>query len=144
MSSDKYSGKYFCDELLERSVEVLKPVISEHNIEAITFVPSLRSDIVNNIAERIADRCHILLVPLLQKSIAKQQKYMENSSFQCENAVKSFSLRPDAVVPKKILLIDDIVDSGWTLTVCGYRLMEAGCEEVYPFALANSAKGYNL
>ena len=35
--------------------------------------------------------------------------------------------------------IDDIVDSRWTLTVCGYKLMEAGCEKVFPFALADSS-----
>ena len=41
---------------------------------------------------------------------------------------------------KRVLLVDDVVDSRWTLTVCGYRLMEAGCEEVYPFALADSSQ----
>jgi ATP-dependent DNA helicase RecQ len=44
------------------------------------------------------------------------------------------------VVPEKVLLVDDIVDSRWTLTVCGYRLMEHGCREVYPFALADSSQ----
>ena len=38
-----------------------------------------------------------------------------------------------------ILLIDDVVDSRWTFTVCGYRLMEAGAENIYPFALADSS-----
>lgn len=40
---------------------------------------------------------------------------------------------------KGLLLMDDMVDSRWTLTVCGYRLMEAGAERVYPFALADSS-----
>ena len=40
---------------------------------------------------------------------------------------------------KGLLLMDDMVDSRWTLTVCGYRLMEAGAEKVYPFALADSS-----
>ncbi len=141
---DKYKGTEFCDELLRRSVEVLKPIIEENKIEAITCVPSLRSNIVNNFAERLAVRLNLPFFTLLQKKAAAQQKLMENSSHQCANAFKSFSLVPNLTVPEKILLIDDIVDSGWTLAVCGYRLMEGGAKEVYPFALANSAKGYNL
>lgn len=141
---DKYAGKKFCDELLKRSVEVIKPVLKEHGISFITCVPSLRSDIVADLAERIADMCNVTFVQLLQKADTKQQKYMENSSYQCENAYKSFTLIPRSAIPERVLLVDDIVDSGWTLAVCGYRLMEGGCVEVYPFALANSAKGYNL
>ena len=43
-------------------------------------------------------------------------------------------------MPQRVLLVDDVVDSRWTMTVCGYRLMEAGCAEVYPFALADSSQ----
>ena len=46
---------------------------------------------------------------------------------------------PNTEMPERVLLVDDVVDSRWTLTVCGYRLMEAGCEAVYPFALADSS-----
>lgn len=141
---DKYSedGK-FCDELLERSVEVLKPIIANCSIQAITCVPSLRSDIVINFAELVAQKCGIPFIMLLQKTAAQQQKFMENSAHQCENAYKSFSLISEVTLPERIILIDDIVDSGWTFTVCGYRLMEGGCKEVYPFALASSTKKDN-
>jgi ATP-dependent DNA helicase RecQ len=36
------------------------------------------------------------------------------------------------------LLVDDIVDSRWTLTVIGAALRAAGSGEVYPFALAQA------
>ena len=42
-------------------------------------------------------------------------------------------------MPQKLILVDDVVDSKWTLTVCGYLLMQAGCEQVIPFALADSS-----
>ena len=32
-----------------------------------------------------------------------------------------------------------MVDSRWTLTVCSYKLLENGANEVYPFALSNTA-----
>ena len=138
---DKYSGQNrFCDELVGKSAEVLKPLIKEKGISHITCVPSLRSNIVKDFAERLAESCGIPFVNLLQKTKAQQQKYMQNSAHQCANAFNSFSVMQNVSPPSKLLLIDDVVDSGWTLTVCGYKLMERGAEEVYPFALADSSE----
>ena len=38
-----------------------------------------------------------------------------------------------------VLLVDDIVDSAWTLTEIGRVLRRAGAPLVYPVALATSA-----
>jgi ATP-dependent DNA helicase RecQ len=35
-----------------------------------------------------------------------------------------------------VLLVDDLRDSGWTLTEVASRLREAGAGPVYPFVLA--------
>ena len=141
VSRDKYSGKgRFCDELVGRSAKVLTPLIQKAGITHITCVPSLHSTIVPDFAKRLADRCGIPFIECLQKEPAPQQKHMENSSHQCANAFRSFSVKEDVHIPKKVLLVDDMVDSKWTLTVCGYRLMECGCQEVYPFALADSSQ----
>ena len=138
---DKYSGlNRFCDELVGKSTQVLKPLIKEHGITHITCVPSLRSNIVKDFAERLAASCGVPFVNLLQKSKAQQQKHMQNSAHQCANAFNSFSAVKDVTPPAKLLLVDDVVDSGWTLAVCGYKLMERGAEEVYPFALADSSE----
>jgi len=40
----------------------------------------------------------------------------------------------------QVILVDDVVDSRWTLTACGHYLCEGGCVEVYPFALADSSQ----
>jgi ATP-dependent DNA helicase RecQ len=64
---------------------------------------------------------------------------MKNSSHQCENALKSFCINKNANIPKRTILIDDIVDSRWTLTVCGDILMNSGCKKIIPFALADSS-----
>ena len=52
----------------------------------------------------------------------------------------SFHIKEGVSLPKNILLVDDMVDSKWTFTVCGYRLMENGAEKVFPFALADSSR----
>ena len=138
----KYSAeKRFCDELVERGAEVVQALAKEKGITHITCVPSLRSDLVPDYARRLAKACGLPFVELLHKSSADQQKTMENSSHQCANAFQSFSvLNGVQTLPRKVLLVDDMVDSKWTLTVCGCRLMEKGCQEVYPFALADSSQ----
>ena len=141
VSRDKYSKQgRFCDELVGRSAEVLLPIVRSARITHITCVPSLRSNLVPDFAKRLADKLKIPFIDLLQKTPASQQKYMENNAHQCANAFRSFSVINGAKVPKRVLLVDDMVDSKWTLTVCGYRLMEHGCEAVYPFALADSSQ----
>ena len=138
---DKYgASKRFCDELVGKSAKVLKPIVDENKIEYLTCVPSLRSNIVCDFSKRLAESLGLTFVELLKKSDTRQQKEMQNSSYQCGNAMRSFSLLPGAVVPNKVLLVDDVVDSRWTLTVCGYYLSEGGCEEIYPFALADSSQ----
>lgn len=135
----KYSkDKRFCDKLLERSVEVLSHVIQEKQISHVCYVPSLRSEIVRDFAKRLSSALGLDFLDVLRKKETAQQKQMENSNHQCANAYRAFFLVPNVRLPKNILLVDDMVDSRWTLTVCGYRLMEAGAEKVYPFALADS------
>lgn len=136
----KYSSeKRFCDELVGKSAQMLRPFVKEHGITHICPVPSLRSDLVSDFAIRLAEALKLEYGDILKKSPAKQQKEMENSAHQCANAYLSFSVKENASVPWNILLVDDVVDSKWTFTVCGYRLMEAGAENIYPFALADSS-----
>ena len=40
-----------------------------------------------------------------------------------------------------VLLVDDIIDSGWTMTVIAALLRQAGSDEVYPVALATTRPG---
>lgn len=130
----------FCDQLVGKTVEILRPFIQEHEITHICCVPSLRSELVKDFAIRVAEALKLEFADILKKTPAQQQKEMENSAHQCANAYQSFFIKENVTVPRNILLIDDIVDSKWTFTVCGYRLMEAGAENIYPFALADSSK----
>ena len=118
---------------------MLRPFVGEHGITHVCPVPSLRSGIVADFTRRLAASLKLEYTELLVKTEAVPQKRMENSAHQCENAYRSFHVAGSSVVPKNILLVDDVVDSQWTLTVCGFRLMEAGAENVYPFALADSS-----
>lgn len=137
----KYRDNRFDDKLVNRSAEILSPFIDLHEITALTYVPSLRSDIVKDFAERLAERLQLPCLELIEKKEARKQKEMANSSFQLKNALKSFRLAEDVEeddIPENILLVDDVVDSKWTITVCGSILTDAGAAHVYPFVLASA------
>ena len=143
------AGKYpppgmperFDDQLVSKAAGVLSPLIKEQAIHHITYVPSLRSNLVRNFTMSLANKSGLQFVELLEKTPAPQQKEMENSSYQYRNADDSFNIIKETSMPVKVILVDDVVDSKWTLTVCGYKMMERGCKEVYPFALADSSHG---
>ena len=137
---DKYRGERFRDELIRKSAKVLKKLAADGGITHLAFVPSLRSGLVKDLAVRLADACGLQLLDVLKKSAAPPQKEQQNSAHQCRNAYTSFGIAAEACIPYHILLIDDIVDSGWTLTACGQLLRERGALSVTPFALADSSE----
>ncbi|MGI6878130.1 RecQ family ATP-dependent DNA helicase [Microbacterium sp. gxy059] len=62
-----------------------------------------------------------------------------NSAFRLRAVHDAFALTPeqaDAVRGRVVLLVDDLVVSRWTLTVCARALRRAGADAVLPFALA--------
>jgi ATP-dependent DNA helicase RecQ len=108
----------------------------------VTSVPSLRHDIVPDFAKRLATR---LLLPY-REALSKthdtpQQKTMENGPQQERNVSDTFIADASSVQPGPVLLVDDMVDSRWTFTVCGIALRRAGAAAVYPIALADTSVG---
>ena len=63
---------------------------------------------------------------------------MENSFHQAHNLDGAFSVAPWAGIGGPVLLIDDVVDSGWTFTVVAAQLRQAKSGPVYPLALASN------
>jgi len=63
---------------------------------------------------------------------------MYNSFHQAKNLDGVFSIEGSYDGP--VLLIDDIIDSGWTVTVISALLKRAGVSHVYPVALATTGK----
>jgi ATP-dependent DNA helicase RecQ len=62
---------------------------------------------------------------------------MANSAQQARNVDGSLEIR--GLVPEgPVLLVDDMVDSRWTLTVAAWLLRSHGSGEVWPLALAQA------
>ncbi len=60
---------------------------------------------------------------------------MANSTQQARNLDGSLDIR-QAVPQGPVLLVDDMVDSRWTLTVAAWLLRQHGSGPVWPLALA--------
>ena len=134
----KYLDGYFSDELVDASVKILSEFIKNNNIEWITPVTSKRHpQLVPDFAKRLADRLGIGYFEGIKKLDAEEQKKFENSDGQYKNANNSFEIIQ--VKKENILLVDDMVDSRWTFTVCTIKMREMGSGDIYPFALANTA-----
>lgn len=136
----KYQRGEFSGELIEVSCERLTKFIAENNITWITYIPSLNHPhLVKDFAESIALHFQLPIKDAIIKvRNTVEQKTLINSVQQFQNAYGSFECT-DEVLEGNVLLIDDMVDSRWTLTVCSYKLLENGANEVYPFALSNTA-----
>lgn len=141
VATGKYKDNYFDDELVKASADLLKEWIDENDIKSLTYVPSLRRpELVRSFAIRLAEKLGIKCYNSIDKvSNAVEQKTLKNSFDQYENAWNSFEITED--ISGNVLLVDDMVDSRWTMTICGYKLMQRGAAKVFPFALSNSAGG---
>ena len=134
----KYLDGYFSDELVDASAKILSEFIKNNNIEWITPVTSKRHPkLVPDFARRLADKLDIGYFEGIKKFNAEEQKKFENSDGQYRNANDSFEIIQ--VKKENILLVDDMVDSRWTFTVCAMKMRENGSGDIYPFALANTA-----
>lgn len=68
------------------------------------------------------------------------QKNQQNRFHQCSNLDGAFELK-NGIPTTPVLLVDDIIDSGWTLTVLAALLRQAGSGPVFPVVLASTSTG---
>jgi ATP-dependent DNA helicase RecQ len=127
------------------------------------------AELVRDFAQRLAAGLGLPFVAALYKRHgARPQKEMQNSAMQLRNVLKAFQVlavpdqapagvaglmrgierlvrqarlpEPTAPLPcRPVLLVDDMVDSGWTLTLASVLLRHHGSGPVYPFALAKAS-----
>lgn len=106
----------------------------------VTCVPSLNHPtLVPEFAGRLAAALDLPFVPSVRKLRASEpQKVMQNSFQQARNLDGVFAVDPWRGMKGPVLVVDDMVDSGWTFTVVAALLREAGSGPVYPLALADT------
>jgi ATP-dependent DNA helicase RecQ len=144
VKTGKYGGGGFDDQLVQAVAEMLESYWQPAMTPTwVTAVPSLRAPgLVPDFAQRLAKRLGLAYREALEKiADTPPQKTMQNSHHQAQNALTSFRSISDAVLPEPVFLVDDMVDSRWSMTVCGLILTEAGSGPVVPLALGETSKG---
>ncbi len=140
VSEGKYRDRHFDQHLVVAAAHLIRSYWEGAGPDWITAVPSRREtfgSIVPDFAARLAAELHLpFSMALSKEQDTAEQKRMQNSTQQVLNIASAFKTIPTAVRPGRVLLVDDFVDSGWTLTVCGVLLRQAGSGLVLPFALA--------
>ncbi len=139
--ADNKHTRHFCDELVDAVVEMItkrwQPTPSP---DWVCCVPSINHpQLVTDFAQRLANKLKIPFINAVIKTKANQpQKGQQNRFHQCRNLDGAFSIH-QPIPNGAVLLVDDIVDSGWTLTVIAALLQQAGSGVVFPVALASTS-----
>ena len=136
----KYDLGQFEDQLVEAAVGLIRDRWKLDPFpEWVTAIPSLRHPgLVYDFAARLAAALHLRFVRALSRTgESPEQKLMANSSMQARNVAGTLTVN-DHVMSGAVLLVDDIIDSGWTLTLAGWLLRQRGSGIVYPFTLARA------
>lgn len=143
MVADQKHAGHFGDDLVEATAEMIRERWQPQPAPTwVTCVPSrnhpeLVPDFSARLARRIGIQFHAAVVKVRDN---QAQKLQQNRFHQCRNLDGVFAV-VDPVPVGPVLLVDDIVDSGWTLTVASALLRQAGCAAVWPVALAATSAG---
>ena len=132
----------FDDELVGAAMDLIRNRWSEAaRVAWVTCIPSNRHpNLVPDFAARLAAALGVPFHAVIQKTRdTEPQKEMENRYHQCNNLDGAFTVQRGALPKGAVLLVDDVVDSAWTLTLAAALLRQAGTAAVYPFALATTS-----
>lgn len=136
----KYRDGSFAEELVVACVQMIREWNPDPAPTWVTCVPSLRHpDLVPSFATRVAAALNLPFHLVIAKTDSRpEQKTMANSTQQARNIDGSLALNGQAISRGPVLLIDDMVDSRWTLTVSAWLLRKGGSGEVWPMALSQT------
>jgi ATP-dependent DNA helicase RecQ len=134
-------------ELAAAVVEVLKAWARGENAWAqrpagVVAVGSRRHpQLVHSLAEHIATIGRLPLLGVLTSVRSGAESFRGNSAQRVRALHDAFVVSPEladgiAAHPGPLLLVDDLVDSGWTMTLAGRALRQAGADSILPLALA--------
>ena len=137
----KYRDRRFSDDLVRACVNLVREWAPQPAPAWVTCIPSRRHpNLVPDFARRLADALGLPFHAVLEKTDDRpEQKTMANSSQQARNIDGSLAVTGAALPDGPVLLVDDMVDSRWTITVAAWLLTSRGSGPVYPLALASTA-----
>ena len=128
----------FDDQLVDACVQLVERWDPQPAPAWVTCVPSRRHPrLVPDFVRRLASVLGLPFHAVLDRTRERpEQKLMANSTQQALNVDGSLEVRVQPS-PQPVLLVDDIVGSGWTLAVAAWQLRRHGSGEIWPLALSS-------
>jgi ATP-dependent DNA helicase RecQ len=129
------------DDVFGAVVEVLRSWGWERRPTAVAAVPSrTRPRLVCSLAERVATVGRLGWLGAVERTRWPERPVPRTNSAQRVKTLHgAFGLTPSQkaeAAGAAVLLVDDLVDSGWTMALVARELRRAGAERVLPLALA--------
>ncbi len=138
------NGGDFPDFLLRLTLKAFRKTFGNKRFDYVLYVPPTHSgDLVKNFAAKFAS---VIKVPISHKLVkvreTSEQKVFQNGWLKQENVMDAFSyLSPEEINGKRIVLLDDIFDSGATMKEIGKMLTAMGAKTIVPIAIAKTVGG---
>ncbi|MFN0026966.1 MAG: RecQ family ATP-dependent DNA helicase [Acidimicrobiales bacterium] len=139
--SGRISEGCFDEQLISAAADLITRRWQPHPAPTwVTFVPSRHDpDPVADLARRLAAMLDLPCEDVVVNGRHRPPQHeWHNSVQQWANVRHAFAVGV-AVPSGPVLLVDDVVDSRWTLTAVGRLLLMAGAGPVFPFVLADTA-----
>ncbi len=141
----RFEDERFDDELVDAAAALVSSWGPDPAPAWVTAVPSLRHpELVHDFAERLAAKLGLpygAALPARAQGRARRASSTTPASSSSTSSAPSRSIAAAVHSKEPVLLIDDTVDSRWTLTEAGRALRRAGVVAVWPLALASSGLG---
>jgi len=138
----KLTDGRFSDDLVAACAAMVRQWNPQPAPEWLTCIPSLRLPaLVPDFARALAEELGLAFVPALRRIEDRPaQSGMANSTQQARNVDGSLALNDITMPSGPVLLVDDLVESRWTLTMAAWLLRGGGSGEVRPLVLAKAGQ----
>lgn len=136
LAADGKRAGRFDERLIDAVVEMVAEWAPRPAPAWVTCVPSLRHpELVPDLASRVAEALGLQYLPVVASARAHEpQRAQRNGAHQERNVRGAFTLDGHPHF-EPVLLVDDLVDSRWTITEVGALLREHGSGPVHALAL---------
>ncbi len=134
----------FPDFLLVLMLKAFRKRFGQEEFDYIAYVPPTASgDLVKNFAVKLSE---VLNFPITHDLVkirhTSEQKVFENGVLKSDNVKGAFSFNnPQLLFGKRILLVDDIFDSGATMKELGHLFTTFEVERIVPIVIAKTVGG---
>jgi ATP-dependent DNA helicase RecQ len=126
------------DDLVRAAVDVLAAWKWDTRPTAVMGLDSERHPLlIESLVARLADLGRLTNLGSLAYAVERRPVTAANSAYRVAALDGSWEMPDLSDLGGPLLLVDDLIDSGWTMTMAARVLRQAGAPEVLPFAIAS-------